>query len=93
MTSSPLAGPAAAPADRSVAAVTHIADSHDADAGNTVIVIEHHQAVMAHADWIINLGPGARADGGRVVFTGTPSELVSGPETLTARHLREYVGN
>ena len=63
------------------------------DAGNTVIVIEHHQAVMAHADWIIDLGPGAGADGGRVVFTGTPSELVSGSETLTARHLREYVGN
>jgi excinuclease UvrABC ATPase subunit len=62
------------------------------DAGNTVIVIEHHQAVMAHADWIIDLGPGAGADGGRVVFTGTPSDLVSGSETLTARHLREYVG-
>ncbi|GLY97997.1 excinuclease ABC subunit UvrA [Actinoplanes sp. NBRC 103695] len=62
------------------------------DAGNTVIVIEHHQAVMAHADWIIDLGPGAGADGGRVVFTGTPSDLVSVSETLTAKHLREYVG-
>jgi excinuclease UvrABC ATPase subunit len=62
------------------------------DDGNTVIVIEHHQAVMAHADWIIDLGPGAGADGGRVVFTGTPSDLVSGSETLTAKHLREYVG-
>ena len=47
------------------------------DAGNTVIVIEHHQAVMAHADWIIDLGPGAGHDGGRVVFTGTPADLVA----------------
>ncbi|MGW3771998.1 ATP-binding cassette domain-containing protein [Actinomadura verrucosospora] len=61
------------------------------DGGNTVIVIEHHQAVMAHADWIIDLGPGAGSDGGRVVFTGTPAELVAGAGTLTARHLREYV--
>ncbi|MER5862027.1 excinuclease ABC subunit UvrA [Kitasatospora sp. NPDC002040] len=62
------------------------------DDGNTVICIEHHQAVMAHADWIVDLGPGAGHDGGRVVFTGTPSQLVSGADTLTARHLREYVG-
>jgi excinuclease UvrABC ATPase subunit len=60
--------------------------------GNTVIVIEHHQAVMAHADWIIDLGPGAGQDGGEIVFTGTPAELVSRAETLTAQHLREYVG-
>jgi excinuclease UvrABC ATPase subunit len=61
------------------------------DDGNTVIVIEHHQAVMAHADWIIDLGPGAGQDGGEVVFTGTPRELVATGQTLTARHLREYV--
>jgi excinuclease UvrABC ATPase subunit len=62
------------------------------DTGNTVLVIEHHQAVMAHADWLIDLGPGAGHDGGRVVFTGTPAELVASGETLTGRHLREYVG-
>ncbi len=62
------------------------------DDGNTVVVIEHHQAVMAHADWIVDLGPGAGMDGGEVVFTGTPSELVAGGATLTARHLRAYVG-
>ncbi|MFH8369716.1 ATP-binding cassette domain-containing protein [Streptomyces sp. NPDC018031] len=62
------------------------------DDGNTVIVIEHHQAVMAHADWIVDLGPGAGHDGGRIVFTGTPAELVADGGTLTARHLREYVG-
>ncbi|UCM89243.1 ATP-binding cassette domain-containing protein [Streptomyces marincola] len=61
------------------------------DAGNTVIVIEHHQAVMAHADWLIDMGPGAGHDGGQVVFTGTPAELVARGDTLTARHLREYV--
>jgi excinuclease UvrABC ATPase subunit len=61
------------------------------DAGNSVIVIEHHQAVMAHADWIIDLGPGAGHDGGRVVFEGTPERLVESAETLTARHLRDYV--
>lgn len=61
------------------------------DAGNTVVVIEHHQAVMAHADWIIDLGPGAGHDGGRIVFTGTPADLVARGDTLTARHLREYV--
>jgi len=62
------------------------------DTGNTVIVIEHHQAVMAHADWIIDLGPGAGHDGGRVVFEGTPADLVANADTLTARHLRAYVG-
>lgn len=62
------------------------------DAGNSVIVIEHHQAVMAHADWIIDVGPGAGHDGGRVVFEGTPAELVAGADTLTAQHLRRYVG-
>ncbi|UFU08262.1 ATP-binding cassette domain-containing protein [Ruania halotolerans] len=61
------------------------------DSGKSVIVIEHHQAVMAHADWIIDLGPGAGHDGGRVVFEGTPAELVAGKETLTAQHLAEYV--
>ncbi|RKR86241.1 excinuclease ABC A subunit [Micromonospora pisi] len=61
------------------------------DDGNTVIVIEHHQAVMAHADWVIDLGPGAGQDGGRVVFTGTPADLVATGDTLTARHLREYL--
>ncbi|SCL34638.1 Excinuclease UvrABC ATPase subunit [Micromonospora nigra] len=61
------------------------------DAGNTVIVIEHHQAVMAHADWLIDLGPGAGHDGGRIVFTGTPADLVAHGTTLTARHLRDYV--
>ncbi|WP_054055756.1 excinuclease ABC subunit UvrA [Alloactinosynnema sp. L-07] len=62
------------------------------DAGNSVIVIEHHQAVMAHADWIIDLGPGGGHDGGQIVFTGTPADLVSEAKTLTAQHLREYVG-
>ncbi|NYI41214.1 ATP-binding cassette domain-containing protein [Demequina lutea] len=61
------------------------------DEGNTVIVIEHHQAVMAHADWIIDLGPGAGHDGGTVVFEGTPADLVAGGATLTAQHLKEYV--
>ncbi|HEX2133240.1 MAG TPA: excinuclease ABC subunit UvrA [Actinophytocola sp.] len=62
------------------------------ETGNTVIVIEHHQAVMAHADWLIDLGPGAGHDGGRIVFTGTPADLVDTGDSLTARHLREYVG-
>ncbi|WTW93553.1 excinuclease ABC subunit UvrA [Streptomycetaceae bacterium NBC_01309] len=61
------------------------------DEGNTVVVIEHHQAVMAHADWLIDLGPGGGHDGGEVVFTGTPSDLVANADTLTARHLRDYV--
>ncbi|GHG38901.1 ATP-binding cassette domain-containing protein [Streptomyces zaomyceticus] len=62
------------------------------EAGNTVVVIEHHQAVMAHADWLIDLGPGAGHDGGRIVFEGTPAQLVEKGDTLTARHLKEYVG-
>ncbi|MGN6574604.1 MAG: ATP-binding cassette domain-containing protein, partial [Nocardioides sp.] len=62
------------------------------DAGKSVIVIEHHQAVMAHADWIIDLGPGAGHDGGRVVFEGTPTDLVADWSTLTGQHLAAYVG-
>ncbi|HWX44666.1 MAG TPA: hypothetical protein VNY52_05010 [Solirubrobacteraceae bacterium] len=73
------------------------------DSGKSVIVIEHHQAVMAHADWIIDLGPGAGHDGGRVVFEGTPADLVAGREgigpahpegipSLTGEHLAAYVG-
>jgi excinuclease UvrABC ATPase subunit len=61
------------------------------DSGKSVIVIEHHQAVMAHADWIIDLGPGAGHDGGRVVFEGTPAELVATGKTLTGKHLAAYV--
>ncbi|WP_353511376.1 excinuclease ABC subunit UvrA [Intrasporangium sp.] len=62
------------------------------DSGKSVIVIEHHQAVMAHADWIIDLGPGAGHDGGRVVFEGTPADLVTARKTLTGEHLAAYVG-
>src|SRR5687767_6439606 len=62
------------------------------DSGKSVIVIEHHQAVMAHADWIIDLGPGAGHDGGRIVFEGTPADLVAGRATLTGEHLAAYVG-
>jgi len=62
------------------------------DAGKSVIVIEHHLAVMAHADWIVDLGPGAGHDGGRIVFEGTPADLVAVRSTLTARHLATYVG-
>ncbi|QBX57054.1 excinuclease ABC subunit UvrA [Nocardioides seonyuensis] len=61
------------------------------DSGRSVIVIEHHQAVMAHADWIIDLGPGAGHEGGRVVFEGTPADLVAARSTLTGEHLAEYV--
>ncbi|WP_285732880.1 excinuclease ABC subunit UvrA [Nocardiopsis sp. ATB16-24] len=61
--------------------------------GNTVVVVEHHQAVMAHADHIIDLGPGAGHDGGRVVFQGSPAALVADADTLTARHLRAYLGH
>jgi len=61
------------------------------DTGKTVIVIEHHLAVMAHADWIIDLGPGAGHDGGRVVFEGLPRDLVAARHTLTGQHLAEYV--
>ena len=62
------------------------------DGGKSVIVIEHHQAVMAHADWIIDLGPGAGHDGGRIVFEGTPADLVADRSTLTGQHLADYVG-
>ena len=62
------------------------------DSGKSVIVIEHHQSVMAHADWIIDLGPGAGHDGGRVVFEGTPADLVAARSTLTGEHLAEFVG-
>jgi len=62
------------------------------DAGKSVIVIEHHQAVMAHADWIIDLGPGAGHDGGQIVFAGTPADLVADRATLTGEHLAAYVG-
>ncbi len=63
------------------------------DSGKSVLVIEHHQAVMAHADWIIDLGPGAGHDGGRVVFEGTPADLVASRSTLTGEHLAAYVGS
>jgi excinuclease UvrABC ATPase subunit len=63
------------------------------DSGKSVIVIEHHQAVMAHADWIIDLGPGAGHEGGKVVFEGTPAQLVAAKSTLTGKHLAEYVGS
>jgi excinuclease UvrABC ATPase subunit len=62
------------------------------DSGKSVIVIEHHQAVMAHGDWIIDLGPGAGHDGGRIVFGGTPADLVAARSTLTGEHLAAYVG-
>ncbi len=61
------------------------------ESGNSVIVIEHHQAVMAHADWIVDLGPGAGHDGGQIVFEGTPADLVKGQLTLTGKHLAAYV--
>ena len=61
------------------------------DSGKSVIVIEHHQAVMAHGDWVIDLGPGAGHDGGTVVFEGTPADLVADRSTLTGEHLAEYV--
>ncbi|MEU6026059.1 excinuclease ABC subunit UvrA [Streptomyces tauricus] len=63
------------------------------DSGKSVIVVEHHQAVMAHADWIIDLGPGAGHDGGRIVFEGTPADLVAARSTLTGEHLAAYVGD
>ena len=62
------------------------------DSGKSLIVIAHHQAVMAHADWIIDLGPGAGHDGGRIVFEGTPADLVANRCTLTGEHLADYVG-
>ncbi len=63
------------------------------DSGKTVVVIEHHQAVMAHADWVIDLGPGAGHEGGRVVFEGTPADLVTARSTLTGEHLATYVAS
>ncbi len=76
-----------------LADVTQLLELLDAlvESGKTVIVIEHHQAVMAHADHLIDLGPGAGHDGGRIVFDGTPSQLVSNPTTLTGRHLAAHV--
>jgi excinuclease UvrABC ATPase subunit len=62
------------------------------DSGKSVIVVEHHQGVMAHADWIIDLGPGAGHDGGRIIFEGTPADLVAAHSTLTGEHLAAYVG-
>ena len=61
------------------------------DSGRSVVVIEHHQAVMANADWIIDLGPGAGHDGGRIVFAGTPAQMVADRTTLTGRYLAQYV--
>jgi excinuclease ABC A subunit len=63
------------------------------EGGKSVIIVEHHQAVMAHADWIIDLGPGAGHDGGRIVFEGTPADLVAARSTLTGEHLAAYVGS
>ena len=63
------------------------------DSGKSVIVIEHHQAVMAHADWIIDLGPGAGHDGGSIVFEGTPADLVTVRSTLTGEHLAAYAAH
>jgi excinuclease UvrABC ATPase subunit len=62
------------------------------DSGKSVIVIEHHQSVMAHADWIIDLGPGAGHDGGKIVFEGTPAELVRARATVTGEHLAKFAG-
>jgi excinuclease UvrABC ATPase subunit len=63
------------------------------DSGKSVIVVEHHQGVMAHADWIVDLGPGAGRDGGRIVFQGPPADLVAARSTLTGEHLAAYVGS
>jgi excinuclease UvrABC ATPase subunit len=63
------------------------------DSGKSVIVIEHHLAVIAHADWIIDLGPGAGHDGGRVVFEGPPANLIAAKKTLTGEHLAAFVGS
>ena len=83
----PTAGLHLADVARLLALLDHLVDS-----GKSVIVIEHHQAVMAHADWIIDLGPGAGHDGGRVVFEGTPAALIAAKSTLTGQHLSAYVG-
>jgi excinuclease UvrABC ATPase subunit len=92
------AGEARTPAAQAIlerlADVEHLVGLLDrlVDSGKSVIVIEHHQAVMAHADWIIDLGPGAGHDGGRVVFEGTPADLVATRSTLTGEHLAAYIG-
>ena len=83
----PTAGLHLADVERLLALLDRLVDS-----GKSVIVIEHHQAVMAHADWIIDLGPGAGHDGGRIVFEGTPADLVATRSTLTGEHLADYVG-
>jgi excinuclease UvrABC ATPase subunit len=77
-----------------LADVDHLLELLDqlVESGKSVIVIEHNQAVMAHADWIIDLGPGAGHDGGQVVFEGTPADLVTDRSTLTGQHLAQYVG-
>ena len=77
----------------------HLADTENlvgmlhglVDRGNTVVVIEHNLAVIAQADWIIDIGPGAGHDGGTVVFVGTPHDMVADSDTLTAQHLRRWV--
>ena len=75
-----------------LANVEHLLEMLDklVDGGRSVIVIEHHQAVMAHADWIIDLGPGAGHDGGQIVFEGTPADLAATATTLTGKHLATY---
>ncbi len=77
-----------------LADVDHLLDllDHLVDSGKSVVVVTHHQAVMAHADWIIDLGPGAGHDGGRIVFEGRPADLVADRSTITGRHLAGYVG-
>lgn len=76
-----------------LADINHLLELLDrlVDAGRSVIVIEHHLAVVAHADWVIDLGPRAGQDGGRIVYEGTPAEMVAARSTLTGRYLAEYV--
>src|SRR5439155_21985239 len=83
----PIAGLALADVEQPVGLLDRLVDT-----GKSVIVIEHHQGVMAHADWISDLGPGAGHDGGRVVFERTPADLVAARSTLTGEHLAAYVG-
>jgi excinuclease UvrABC ATPase subunit len=85
-------GPGQTPADAILERLTKVRLDRLVDAGKSVIVIEHHQAVMAHADWIIDLGPGAGHDGGWIVLAGTPVALVAAMATLTGEHLAQYVG-
>jgi excinuclease UvrABC ATPase subunit len=82
----PTSGLHLADVDRLLALLDRLVDD-----GNSVIVIEHHLAVMAHADWIIDLGPGAGHDGGEIVFTGTAADLVANGASLTAQHVRTYL--